>query len=221
MTDKLQRTTGVLIVDDDLLARRAIAEYLSLVSDFTVQGAAATAEEALALVQDSPPDMVLLDVRMPGMDGIEACARIRQLAPDAIIIMMTSFDDEDLLRRAVAAGASGYLLKNVRAAQLIVALRAARQGLPAMSPELLSILRARSEPAGPTSDFPALTTREVEVLDQLYLGRSNAQIAAQLSLSVSAVKMYVHALMAKFEAQSRLETIARARAAGFQPSEGH
>ena len=154
MTDKLQRTTGVLIVDDDLLARRAIAEYLSLVSDFTVQGAAATAEEALALVQDSPPDMVLLDVRMPGMDGIEACARIRQLAPDAIIIMMTSFDDEDLLRRAVAAGASGYLLKNVRAAQLIVALRAAPQGLPAMSPELLSIERARSDPAGPPSDEP-------------------------------------------------------------------
>ena len=131
--------------------------------------------------------------------------------------MLTSFDDEELLRRALAAGAVGYLLKNVRAVQLIAAMRAARLGLPAISPELLAALQSRAGRVAAGSRLPPLTRRETEVLHHLYAGRSNAQIASALSLSVSAVKMHVHALMAKFGTQSRLETVACAHKAGFVP----
>lgn len=207
----------VLIVDDDMLARHAIADYLGLVEDFIAVGAVDTAEAALEHVAERAPDMVLLDVSMPGMDGIEAARRIHELAPQTLIIMLTSFDDDDLLRRALAAGATGYLLKNVRAAQLIVALRAARHGMPAMSPELLSSLRLQTPQPGVPVELPPLTRRETEVLEHLYAGRSNAQVAAAMSLSLSAVKMHVHTLMTKFGTQSRLETIARARESGFEP----
>lgn len=211
------RAATVLIVDDDMLARQAIADYLRLAEDFAVAGSVATAEAALAHVAEHPPDMVLLDVNLPGMDGIEAARRIHDLAPQTSIIMLTSFDDDDLLRRALAAGAVGYLLKNVRAAQLVVALRAARHGMPPMSPELLSSLRLGAPQPGESMELPAMTRRESEVLAHLYAGRSNAQIASAMSLSVSAVKMHVHTLMTKFGTQSRLETIARARESGFQP----
>lgn len=209
--------TTVLIVDDDMLARHAIADYLGLVADFTAVGAVDTAEAALVHVAERAPDMVLLDVSMPRMDGIEAARRIHELAPQTAIIMLTSFDDDDLLRRALAAGATGYLLKNVRAAQLIVALRAARHGMPAMSPELLSSLRLQAPQPGAPVELPPLTRRETEVLEHLYAGRSNAQVAAAMSLSLSTVKMHVHTLMTKFGTQSRLETIARARESGFEP----
>lgn len=209
--------TTVLIVDDDMLARRAIADYLGMVPDFAVSGSVGTAEAALAHVAEHAPNMVLLDVSMPKMDGIEAARCIHDLAPLTSIIMLTSFDDDDLLRRALAAGATGYLLKNVRAAQLIAALRAARCGMPAMSPELLSSLRLEPPKSETRSGLPPITRRETEVLTHLYAGHSNAQIASAMSLSVSAVKMHVHTLMTKFGAQSRLETIARARESGFQP----
>ena len=115
--------------------------------------------------------------------------------------MLTSFDDAELLGRARAAGASGYLLKNRRAAQLSAALRAARQGLPAMSPEMLIPLKSPATPAGA---LPKLTTRETDVLDLLWAGRSNAQIAETLFVSQSAVKAHVRSLMTKFGTQSRL-----------------
>lgn len=204
--------TSVLIADDDMLARRAISDYLSMVEDFHVVAVVADGAEAVDFITTHNVEMALLDVNMPRMDGIEAASRIHTASPGTLIIMLTSFDDDDLLRRALAAGAAGYLLKNLRAAQLIAALRAARQGLPAVSPEMLASLRT---PAAPANAFPSLTPRETEVLEQLWAGRSNAQIAAALFISQSAVKAHVSSLMTKFGTQSRLETIARAHDLGF------
>lgn len=204
--------TTVLIADDDMLARRAISDYLSMVEDFNVVAAVTDGAEAVEFITNHGVEMALLDVNMPRMDGIEAASLIHAASPGTMIIMLTSFDDDDLLRRALASGAAGYLLKNLRAAQLIAALRAARQGLPAVSPEMLASLRTRAAPA---NAFPALTPRETEVLEQLWAGRSNAQIAAALFISQSAVKAHVSSLMTKFGTQSRLETIARAHDLGF------
>lgn len=213
MTDRPRPpATTVLIADDDMLARRAISDYLSMVEDFDVVAMVRDGGEAVDFATTHRVEMALLDVNMPRMDGIEAATRIHAACPETLIIMLTSFDDDDLLRRALTSGAAGYLLKNLRAAQLIAALRAARQGLPAMSPEMLASLRA---PTTPASSWPALTPRETEVLEQLWAGRSNAQIAAALFISQSAVKAHVSSLMSKFGTQSRLETIARAHDLGF------
>ena len=206
--------TRVLIADDDMLARRAIALYLARAEDFTVVATARDGLEAVELATRHAVEIALLDVSMPRMNGIEAATRIHQALPGTQIIMLTSFDDAELLGRVLAAGASGYLLKNLRAAQLSAALRAARQGLPAMSPEMLIPLKSPATPAGA---LPKLTTRETDVLDLLWAGRSNAQIAETLFVSQSAVKAHVRSLMTKFGTQSRLETIARAHDLGYHP----
>ncbi len=206
--------TTVLVADDDAMARQAISEYLTLAEDFRVVASVADGDDAVGFVAGSHVDVALLDVNMPRLGGIDAARRIHEVSPHTTIIMLTSFDDEELLRLALDAGAAGYLLKNLRAVQLITALRAARQGLPVISPEMLAPLRAVSRPAG---GLPPLTPRETEVLEQLWAGRSNAQIAAELYVTERSVKAHVSSLMAKFETRSRLETIARAHDLGFRP----
>lgn len=204
---------SVLIVDDEYFARDAIATYLSPAPDLRVIGTAVSGPDAVTFVTKYTVDITLLDVNMPGVDGIAAAKLIRQASPNTVVIMLTSFDDDQLLRRSLAAGATGYLLKNLRAPQLIAALRAARQGLPAMSPETLRALRPQVTPQ--VDGLPQLTPREREVLDRLIMGLSNAEIAIGLSCSQSTIKMHVHSLMTKFGTRSRLETVARAHDLGL------
>ena len=169
--------TTVLIADDDMLARRAISDYLSMVEDFNVVAAVTDGAKAVEFITNHGVEMALLDVNMPRMDGIEAASLIHAASPGTMIIMLTSFDDDDLLRRALASGAAGYLLKNLRAAQLIAALRAARQGLPAVSPGALASLRT---PPRRQTRFPPSPLGRPRSWSSCGAGRSNAQIAAAL-----------------------------------------
>lgn len=202
--------TTVLIVDDDLLVQQAVSDYLSMVRDLTVIDTASSGEEALEKLAAQPVDLVLMDVRMPGMGGLEATRAVRRKHPNTRVIMLTSFAEEELIADAIEAGALGYILKSARAAQIIEALRSARLELPVLSRSALASLMAH-RPIPSADDIPDLTRREGEILDELRRGKSNAQIARTLNLSESAVKMHVRSLMTKFDASSRLEVVVKAQ----------
>lgn len=211
-----QAVSQVLIVDDDALAREALEVYLSLADDFAVVGKAENAKAAMQILDTTQTDIVLLDINMPGIDGTALTKKIRQTNDSIAIIMLTSFDDERLLHLSLEAGANGYLLKNVRAKQLISAMRAVLSGLPILAPEMLKRLES-AHSTKQQSQMPDLTARESEVLDHLAKGYSNRQIAKTLFLSESTIKMHISALIEKFGTTSRLETVAKAYRLGYQP----
>lgn len=207
----------IILIDDDPLSRTAIATYLSPVPWLEVVQGFADVSSAVAFLHDHPIDLALVDVSMPVVDGVEGVARVKEAAPDTTCLMLTSFDDPDLLRRSIAVGAAGYLLKTVRPQQLVIAIRAALDGMPALSPELLRHLGPHESEVASAS-LPSFTARESEVLEHLWRGSSNAEIARTLYVSESAVKAHVHVLMVKLGVDSRLKVVAEARARGYRPA---
>ena len=151
--------TTVLIVDDDLLVQQAVSDYLGMVRDLTVVDTASSGEEALEKLAAQPVDLVLMDVRMPGMGGLEATRAVRREHPNTRVIMLTSFAEEELIADAIEAGALGYILKSARVAQIIEALRSARLELPVLSRSVLASLMAY-RPISCVDDLPDLTRRE-------------------------------------------------------------
>jgi NarL family two-component system response regulator LiaR len=195
----------VLIVDDHPMMRRGLRSFLAVTPDMVCAGEAGSGEEALELSVQLSPHVVLMDISMPGMGGIAATRLLRQRCPETQVIALTSFDDPNLIQQAVQAGAIGYLLKNVSAATLVEAIRAAAQGRPAMGPEAVSaLIEIAAEPRPLGSD---LTTREREVLCLLAEGLTNQELARRLDISEATVRFHMGNIFSKLEVGNRTEAV--------------
>ncbi|MDE9367727.1 response regulator transcription factor [Luteipulveratus sp. YIM 133132] len=209
------RPIRVMVVDDYGIYRRGIAVVLDLESDITVVGEAETAEEAVPLAGELRPDVVLLDIYLPGESGIEVCGRIRAASPGSQILMLTASDVESDLVAAIKAGATGYLLKDVGPDELADGIRKVRSGQALLSPSLASVLLGEftqlvrdGAPAGGGSsadDLPTLTSREREVLGLVARGWSNRTVADELYISENTVKNHMRSILDKLQLSSRME----------------
>lgn len=194
-----------LIVDDHQIVREGLALLLADAGEVEIVAAAAGAAEAIALTEALRPDVVLMDLNLPGTDGIEATRQIRDRFPGVNVLILTTFGDGDLVRRAIQAGAIGYLLKDVLKDDLVQAILAAAAGRPALHPEVQR--RLMQQAVGPPEPSPlaALTERERDVLRCLALGQSNRVIARSLGLTEGTVKGYVSTVLAKLGVADRTQ----------------
>ncbi|MFD5570351.1 response regulator [Streptomyces cadmiisoli] len=210
---------GVLLVDDDALVRAGLRLMLASAPDIDVVAEAADGTEVEALVDKHRPDLVLMDIRMPGLDGLEA-TRLLRARPDAPeVVMLTTFTTDDYVLRALQAGAAGFLLKHTRPERIIEAVRAAAAGEPVMSPEALSLLisTVTTTGEGAPPETPARWTpeaheplsllgdRELEVALAVSRGRTNAEIARDLYMSVPTVKSHISHILAKLDLNNRVQ----------------
>ena len=195
----------VLIVDDHEIVREGLETLLAEESAVTVVGQAANGLEAIALAADLQPDVILMDLMMPELDGIEAARRIRDAGLASQILVLTSFADDQKVREALEAGAIGYLLKDVLKADLLRAIQTAAQGKPTLHPEAQSYLIRRVSAAPASSGQSALTERELDVLRLIAKGQSNKEIAATLHLTEGTIKGYVSAILAKLGVADRTQ----------------
>ena len=198
----------VMLVDDHTMVRRGLATFLKVYDDLELAGEAANGEDAIQLCARALPDVVLMDMVMPDMDGVTATHAIRQQFPTVQVIALTSFKDKGLVQDALQAGAIGYLLKDVSADELAQAIRAAHAGRATLSPEAAqALVRTATKLPMPGHD---LTKREREVLALLVEGLSNKQIADKLVVSPSTIKSHVSHILAKLGVASRTEAAALA-----------
>ena len=195
----------VLVVDDHPMVRRGLATFLKVFSDLEMAGEAADGKAAIQLCVDLQPDVVLMDMAMPDMDGATATRRIRSQSDTIQVIALTSFKEEILVQSALQAGAIGYLLKDVSADELAQAIRAAHAGRATLSPEAAqALVHAASQSPPPGLD---LTERERSVLALMVEGLNNTQIAARLTVSPSTVKSHVSNILTKLGTSSRTEAV--------------
>jgi len=209
--------TRVLIVDDHPVFRDGLAGLLATLPEVEVVGTAGTAEEALAVLRETMPDVVLMDINLPGASGVEATRRATEIAPATAVLVISMVDDDDSVFAALAAGARGYVLKGATAAEITAALRTVAAGGAGIAGRLLARTPARL--SGPVT-LPRpddLTAREREVLDLLAEGASNRQIARDLGLSLKTVQNHVSRILDKLQAADRTQAALRAREAGRRP----
>jgi DNA-binding NarL/FixJ family response regulator len=205
--------TRVMVVDDHYVVRAGIATMLLAADDIELVGEAADGEEALEKCAEVEPDVVLMDLRLPKMDGIAATRALREHDPSIQVLALTSFSDEQLVRDAVQAGVTGFLLKDVGMDELIRAIRAARHGKRTFSPgvtESLLTAGAAKVPGDPSPPRERLTEREAEVLRLVVKGLHNQEIATKLFITPATVKYHVQRLFAKLGVASRTELVAEA-----------
>jgi DNA-binding NarL/FixJ family response regulator len=200
----------VLITDDHAVVREGLRAFLELQDGLEVVGEAADGEEAVAQAQQLAPDVVLMDLVMPGLDGVGAMRRLHQAAPRSRVIVLTSFLDDERLMPAIEAGAAGYLLKDVAPAQLAQAIRAAYVGETMISPtvatRLVQTISQRAEqPTARAGCPPPLTRREQEVLELLAEGYANKRIAIELGIAEKTVKAHVGRVLAKLGVTDRTQ----------------
>jgi len=208
MTETEAKPIRVLLVDDHAVVRSGLGAFLLAYDDLELVGDSGSGEEALLKCEQLKPDVILMDLMMPGMDGAEATAAIRERYPDIQVIALTSFKEEDLVQRAMKAGAIGYLLKNVSADELADAIRSAKVGKPTLAPEAAqALIHAATKPQELGFD---LTPRELDVLTLMVEGLSNPHIAERLVVSRSTVKFHVSSILSKLGAASRTEAVALA-----------
>ena len=211
----------VLIVDDQRLMRDGLRTLIELESDIEVAGEAADGLEAIIAYQNLGPDIVLMDVRMPNLNGVEATRRIKADWTEANILILTTFDDDEYIFEALRAGASGYLLKDVSGKELAEAIRTIADGGTLIAPSVARKVVAefaRLKPASATSaeSLPEpLSTREVEILQVLAQGRTNKEIAEYLHLAEGTVKNYVTSILQKIGVRDRTQAVLRARELGI------
>ena len=209
--------TTVVLADDQLLVRAGLRAIVEAEQDLQVVGEAEDGVEAVEVCRRLTPDVVLMDIRMPRLDGIEATRRITAALPTRVV-MLTTFDRSQLVYDALVAGASGFLLKDLPRAQLVGGVRAAARGEELLAPSITRRLIEEFTGAGlpaPPPGFDQLTEREREVLVQVARGRSNAEIAAHLFLSVETVKTHVARILAKLGLRDRVQAVVAAYESGL------
>ena len=205
---EINQAIRVMLVDDHNVVRSGLATFLRAYEDLELVGEARNGLEALNLCHKKKPDVILMDLMMPEMDGIAATRAILEDCPEVKIIAMTSFEDEQLVQGVLAAGAISYLLKNVSSDELASAIRAASVGRSTLSPEAAKALIQATRPTKqPSFD---LTEREREVLNLVVQGHSNQQIADAMVISVATVKAHISSILSKLQVSSRAEAIAYA-----------
>lgn len=223
-TDAATQAAGapvrVLLVDDHALFREGLAMIVAAQPDMQVVGEASDGLEAIVKAAALKPDLALLDIQMPGCDGLEAARQIKKARPETVIVMLTVRDDEEKLFEAIKNGAQGYLLKNIHANELVAMLRAALAGEAAITPRLagrmLEEFRRLSTQAPATDgENVELSPRELDVLAQVAQGRTDKEIAASLSLSVHTVKTHLRSILGKLQVSGRREAARLARAKGL------
>jgi two-component system, NarL family, response regulator LiaR len=206
----------VMIVDDHEMVRRGACSYLEAQSDISVVAQASSGEEAIKLAQEFIPDVVLMDLVMPGMDGVEATRGVKNVSPRTQIIILTSFHQDEYIFPALQAGAISFLLKDVKATELLEAIRRAARGEATLHPRIAArvIKTFRSQEPDQATPFTTLTEREMDVLKLIAKGCSNEKIAEQLVISVGTVKGHVSNIL------SKLHLVDRAQAAAYAWQEG-
>jgi DNA-binding NarL/FixJ family response regulator len=212
-------TLRVLVADDHPLFRHGIAALLSLDPNIEVVGEATTGEESVALAETLQPDVILMDIQMPGINGIEATRQILHTSPHIRILIVTMFEDDASVFTAMRAGARGYVLKDTDKVDMIRALRAVGNNEAIFSPAIATKLIeffATLQPASPKEFFPTLTNREREILHLITQGHSNAEIASRLVLSTKTVSNYVSNIFSKLQVTDRAQAMLMARDKGIE-----
>lgn len=215
--DGARAAVRVLLVDDHPVVRRGLRALLSSLPGIEVAGEAATGEDAVREAQLLAADVVVMDVQLPGIDGVAATARLTAAVPRAAVLVLTMFDDDDTVVAALRAGARGYLLKGADADEIARALHAVHAGQVVLAPDVAArlVLRLSGAPRPPVRPFPELTDRELQVLDAIASGQSNTAIAALLGLAPKTVGNHISSVFAKLRVASRAEAIVLAREHGL------
>ncbi len=207
----------ILLVDDHEVVRRGVRTYLETLPDFKVLGEASSGEEAVSMVQELIPDVVLLDLIMPGMDGIETTRRIKKLSPRTQVVVLTSFHDDAHIFPALKAGATSYVLKDMRMERLAEVVLKAYQGEVTLHPRVAArvLQNLRGENAGDPQLFTDLTERELDVLKLIASGLSNSQISEKLVISEYTVKGHVSNILSKLHLMDRTQAAVYAWQSGL------
>ncbi|MFJ6560191.1 response regulator [Streptomyces sp. NPDC091412] len=199
----------VFLLDDHEVVRRGVHDLLNDEPDITVVGEAATADQALVRVPALRPDVAVLDVRLPDGDGVTVCRDLRSRLPELACLMLTSFDDEEALLDSIMAGASGYVLKQIRGSDLVSAVRTVASGQSLLDPsattKLMARLRGGQQPEEEPDTLPGLTDREREILALIGEGLTNRQIGQRLYLAEKTVKNHISRLLAKLGVERRIQ----------------
>jgi DNA-binding NarL/FixJ family response regulator len=214
----MEDTVRVLIAEDHPLFREGMRGRLDRVADLAVVGEAASGDEAVELAHKLQPDIILMDIKMPGLNGIEATREILRASPRVGVLVLTMFEDDDSVFAAMRAGARGYLLKDSGGEGVVHAIRAVASGeavFGAGVAERIMGFFSAPRPAAPQRAFPELTEREEEVLSLVAQGKSNQQIARQLFVSLKTVRNHVSNILLKLQVADRAQAVIRARDAGM------
>jgi DNA-binding NarL/FixJ family response regulator len=196
-------TIRLVIADDHLVVRAGLRAMLGAAPDVAVVGEATTGAEAIDLADRARPNVVLMDLRMPDVDGVAATAKIRERYPDVHILVLTTYDTDGDILKAIEAGATGYLLKDATREELFRAIRAAAAGTSVLAPTVASRLMGQLRAPGQES----LSAREIEILDHVARGRTNKEIGAALFISEATVKTHLLHIFAKLEVQDRTQAV--------------
>ena len=205
----------ILIADDHLIIRQGLRLILETEDGFELVGEAADGAEALRLCHELHPEVALMDLRMPGMDGLTAIERLRTELPDIAVVILTTFNEDDLMLRGLRAGAKGYLLKDTDRETLFNAIRAAARGETLLKPEILARLLSRVDVPATAADGPQLTEREREVLAAVARGERSKEIAYLLGITERTVKAHLASIYNKLGVDSRAAAIATAAQKGW------
>ncbi|TQJ32669.1 response regulator transcription factor [Microbacterium sp. SLBN-146] len=211
----------VLVVDDEYLLRRALTLFLEEAEDIQVVGTAVDGADAIEKVRLHRPDVVLMDIQMPNLDGVAATARLSKESPETRVLAVTTFGSIHTILPMLLAGAAGYLLKDSDPADIVAAVREAHRGLRVLSPAVTSLLvssvasSSSPEPSAPLAEGEQLTPREAEMVELVAEGLSNAEIAQRTGVSEATVKSHLSSVMAKWGVRDRVQVLIRAVRAGL------